>query len=72
MYIGLERDSGVKESVKHAVRGGRPLCNFTDKLPANWPRGHEPRAYWLKDQITCTLCRRAIEDLSFGDLSAYY
>ncbi len=64
MYIGLLRDSRVAEVVKHGVREGRSLCGFTDNLPHDWPRGHEPVPFFRPEEITCPMCQKFARELS--------
>lgn len=51
-------------STVHVVWGGRPLCNFTDKIPEEWPETE----FWTRvdelHNITCPTCKTQAERIA--------
>lgn len=49
----------------HALRGGLPLCRFSDDVPRDWPEGHRWTDIADVDHVTCTECKtRAVSMLA--------
>ena len=50
------KPDAVDELVVHLLEHGRPLCNFSDKVPRDWPPGHRWVAREHLEEITCPRC----------------
>jgi hypothetical protein len=51
-------DVGVAQMTVHALRGGLPLCRFSDDVPRDWPDGHRWTDVADVEHITCAECKR--------------
>lgn len=47
--------------IVHALLAGKPLCNFSDSVPAQWPHGHIWTTIKHAESITCPSCKKEAE-----------
>ena len=47
----------------HALLYGFPLCNFSNKVPKDWPPGNQWVSVDQIENITCQICKEKAKEI---------